>query len=283
MIWKGSVHHAPLVFSGLPNKTSLKHGFCPKRVVDGWFWQELLFYGLLTRYDKLWGRILACLILCRLWLVCLLSQHKGCACCREVMTHFMPIQTPMCLNTTPTFLKPSYRLKCELICDPICKNPHKRLDCSMFFTPVHSSQTSAGDQRLLNFTLTCWPFSNGPCAGSIVSRGVVCSLSNHWSWVFHFINTGDFLEPLLVIVFQYNILAFCKLYKVILCTLRVLECLFISLISAVIGTLLNAGLRKWSPPPHLREIISGWNQHDSQHALMSGQEIGRLSKRRQQR
>ena len=34
-------------------------------------------------------------------LVCPQSRHKGRACLREVVTHFMPIQTPMSLNATP--------------------------------------------------------------------------------------------------------------------------------------------------------------------------------------
>ena len=87
---------------------SVKHEFYPKGGVDWWFWQKLLFYGLLTRYDQHWGRASARLILYPPRLVCPPSRHKGRASLREAMTHFMLILTPTSLNATPAqgFLHP---------------------------------------------------------------------------------------------------------------------------------------------------------------------------------
>ena len=50
----------------------------------------------MTRYDQLCSTS-AFLVLCPLQLICPMSRHKGRACLGEVITHFMPIQTPMSL------------------------------------------------------------------------------------------------------------------------------------------------------------------------------------------
>ena len=72
----GNNNNGSLVCSRLQNTASLfvKHDVCPKIGVDCWFLQKLLFYGLLTRYDQLWGRTSVRLILCPL------SRNKGPAC-----------------------------------------------------------------------------------------------------------------------------------------------------------------------------------------------------------
>ena len=70
------------------------HKFCHKRGVEWCFWQKLLFYGLMTRYDRLWGKTSAP------QLICLLSRNKGCACLREVMT-YLCLSKHLCLWTWP--------------------------------------------------------------------------------------------------------------------------------------------------------------------------------------